>query len=47
VLHREAIAGKGVGGVGFEDFIESGDLVHVLMVASTRSRDSARWGLAI
>jgi hypothetical protein len=28
VLHREAVAGEGVGGVGGEDFGEGGDLVH-------------------
>jgi hypothetical protein len=28
VLHREAVAGEGVGGVGGEDFGEGCDLVH-------------------
>ena len=32
VFHGEAVAGKGVGGVGGEDFGEGGDLVHDLMV---------------
>jgi len=35
VLHGEAVAGEGVGGVGGEDFGEGGDLgvgVHELMV---------------
>jgi hypothetical protein len=32
VLHGEAIAGEGVGGVGVEDFGEGCDLVHLLMV---------------
>jgi hypothetical protein len=32
VLHGEAVAGKGVGWVGDEDFGEGGDLVHELMV---------------
>jgi len=32
VLHGEAVAGEGVGGVGGEDFGEGGDLVHKLMV---------------
>jgi hypothetical protein len=34
VLHGEAIAGEGVGGVGGEDFGEGSDLIHDLMVAS-------------
>jgi hypothetical protein len=28
VLHGEAVAGEGVGGVQLQDFIEGGDLVH-------------------
>jgi hypothetical protein len=32
VFHGETVAGEGVGGVGGEDFRESGDLVHELMV---------------
>jgi len=32
VLHSQAVAGEGVGGVGGEDFGEGGDLVHDLMV---------------
>jgi hypothetical protein len=32
VLHGEAVAGEGVGGVCGEDFVEGGDLVHELMV---------------
>jgi hypothetical protein len=32
VLHGEAVAGEGIGGVGCEDFSEGGDLVHRLMV---------------
>jgi hypothetical protein len=32
VLHGEAVAGEGVGGVGCEDLCEGGDLVHRLMV---------------
>jgi len=32
VLHSEAVAGEGVGGVGGEDFGEGCDLVHELMV---------------
>jgi hypothetical protein len=34
VLHGESVAGEGVGGVGFKNFGEGGDLVHELMVAS-------------
>jgi hypothetical protein len=32
VLHGQAVAGEGVGGVGGKDFGEGGDLVHDLMV---------------
>jgi hypothetical protein len=32
VLHCEAVTGEGVGGVGGEDFGESSNLVHELMV---------------
>lgn len=32
VLHGEAVAGKGVGGVELQEFGESGDLIHELMV---------------
>jgi hypothetical protein len=33
VLHGEAVAGEGVGGVGGEDFGEGGDLVHGAMIS--------------
>ena len=36
VLHGEAVAGEGVGGVDLEDFGECGDLVHALMVRCGR-----------
>jgi hypothetical protein len=32
VLHGEAVAGEGVGGVELEDTVECGDLVHGVMV---------------
>jgi len=37
VLHREAVTGEGVGGVGGENFGEGGNLVHDLMVASAET----------
>jgi hypothetical protein len=37
VLHGEAVAGEGVGGVGGENFGEGSDLIHDLMVASERA----------
>jgi len=36
VFHGETVAGEGVGGVGLQNFGESGDLVHGLMVRCTR-----------
>jgi hypothetical protein len=36
VLHGEAVAGEGVGGVGLQNFGEGGDLVHGLMVRCAR-----------
>ena len=40
VLHGEAVAGEGVGGVELKDFVEGGELVHrlILRVASTQPR---------
>jgi hypothetical protein len=35
-FHGEAVAGKGVGRVELEDFVESGKLVHLSMVGSWR-----------
>ena len=45
VLHGETISGKGVGGVGGEDFGEGGNLVHELMVASGRAARFSAMGL--
>lgn len=32
MLHGEAVAGEGVGGVELEDFVEGCDLAHMFMV---------------
>ena len=36
VLHGEAVAGEGVGGIELEDFVERGELVHRLIVRVVR-----------
>jgi hypothetical protein len=37
ILHRDAITGEGVGGVEGEDFVEGGDLVHLLILVAAES----------
>jgi hypothetical protein len=32
VLHGEAVAGEGVGGIELKNFVERGDLVHDLIL---------------
>ena len=37
VLHGEAVAGEGVGGIELEDFVERGELVHTWIVVAARA----------
>ena len=38
VLHGEAVAGEGVGGIELQDFVERGELVHSLDCSGARAK---------
>jgi hypothetical protein len=38
VLHGEAVAGKGVGRIELEDFVERGEFVHGLILVARRAK---------